>query len=81
MQPGASRQVSWHQDSSYWPLSPSKTVTVLLAIADAGARTWRLGWRATRGPDATGGLEGPAANQWAPARASTPLTLRAAVHW
>ena len=56
MQPGASRQVSWHQDSFYWPLSPSKTVTVGLAIADA--RTWRLGWRATRGPDATGGLEG-----------------------
>ena len=37
MQPGASRQVSWHQDSSNWPLSPSKTVTVGLAIADADA--------------------------------------------
>ena len=58
MQPGASRQVSWHQDSSYWTLSPSKTVTVWLAIADADARTRRLAWRATRGPDATGGLEG-----------------------
>ena len=34
-QPGDSRQVSWHQDASYWPLSPSKTVTVWLAIDDA----------------------------------------------
>ena len=50
--------MSWHQDSSYWPLSPSKTVTAWLAIVDAGARTWRLGWRATRRSDATGGLEG-----------------------
>ena len=29
--------MSWHQDASYWPLSPSKTVTVWLAIADADA--------------------------------------------
>ena len=27
--------ISWHQDASYWPLSPSKTVTVWLAIDDA----------------------------------------------
>ena len=27
--------VSWHQDASYWPLTPSKTVTVWLAIDDA----------------------------------------------
>lgn len=27
--------VSWHQDASFWPLSPSKTVTVWLAIDDA----------------------------------------------
>ena len=24
--------VSWHQDASYWPISPAKTVTVWLAI-------------------------------------------------
>ena len=29
--------VSWHQDASYWPLSPSKTVTVWLAVDDADA--------------------------------------------
>ncbi len=33
--PGEDKQVSWHQDASYWPLSPSKTVTVWLAIDDA----------------------------------------------
>ncbi len=33
--PGEQQQVSWHQDASYWPLSPSKTVTVWLAIDDA----------------------------------------------
>ncbi|MCE2415845.1 phytanoyl-CoA dioxygenase family protein [Candidatus Poribacteria bacterium] len=33
--PGDVKQVSWHQDASYWPLSPSKTVTVWLAIDDA----------------------------------------------
>ena len=27
--------VRWHQDSTYWPLSPTKTVTVWLAIDDA----------------------------------------------
>jgi non-haem Fe2+, alpha-ketoglutarate-dependent halogenase len=27
--------VAWHQDASYWPLSPSKTATVWLAIDDA----------------------------------------------
>jgi len=26
------KQVSWHQDAAYWPLSPSKTITVWLAI-------------------------------------------------
>jgi chlorinating enzyme len=30
-------QVHWHQDASYWPLSPSKAVTVWLAIDDADA--------------------------------------------
>jgi non-haem Fe2+, alpha-ketoglutarate-dependent halogenase len=29
------RVVVWHQDASYWPLTPSKTVTVWLAIDDA----------------------------------------------
>ncbi|MCE9592366.1 MAG: phytanoyl-CoA dioxygenase family protein [Planctomycetes bacterium] len=29
------KHVPWHQDASYWPLTPSKTVTVWLAIDDA----------------------------------------------
>jgi len=29
------KSVPWHQDASYWPLTPSKTVTVWLAIDDA----------------------------------------------
>ncbi len=33
--PHDGKTVSWHQDASYWPLSPSKTVTVWLAIDDA----------------------------------------------
>lgn len=33
--PGDAKQVSWHQDASYWPLTPSKTITVWLAIDDA----------------------------------------------
>ncbi|NKB69840.1 MAG: phytanoyl-CoA dioxygenase family protein [Candidatus Latescibacteria bacterium] len=33
-EPGDDRQVSWHQDASYWPLTPSKTMTVWLAIDD-----------------------------------------------
>ena len=33
--PGDTKTVSWHQDASYWPMSPSKTVTVWLAIDDA----------------------------------------------
>ena len=33
--PGDTKQVSWHQDASYWPITPSKTVTVWLAIDDA----------------------------------------------
>jgi hypothetical protein len=33
--PGDGKRVSWHQDSSYWPLTPSKVVTVWLAIDDA----------------------------------------------
>ena len=33
--PGDPKSVPWHQDASYWPLTPSKTVTVWLAIDDA----------------------------------------------
>ncbi len=32
--PGDPKGVAWHQDCSYWPLTPSKTVTVWLAIDD-----------------------------------------------
>lgn len=36
--PRDGKTVSWHQDASYWPLTPSKAVTVWLAIdaADCG---------------------------------------------
>ena len=33
--PKDGKRVAWHQDSSYWPLTPSKSVTVWLAIDDA----------------------------------------------
>ena len=33
--PHDGKSVAWHQDSSYWPLTPSKAVTVWLAIDDA----------------------------------------------
>jgi len=33
--PRDGKRVSWHQDASYWPLTPSKAVTVWLAIDDA----------------------------------------------
>ena len=33
--PGDGKRVDWHQDCSYWPLTPSKSVTVWLAIDDA----------------------------------------------
>ncbi len=33
--PHDGKVVNWHQDASYWPLTPSKTVTVWLAIDDA----------------------------------------------
>lgn len=32
--PHDGKSVAWHQDASYWPLTPSKTVTVWLAIDD-----------------------------------------------
>ena len=33
--PKDGKEVAWHQDASYWPLTPSKTVTVWLAIDNA----------------------------------------------
>jgi non-heme Fe2+,alpha-ketoglutarate-dependent halogenase len=33
--PGDGKRVAWHQDSSYWPLTPSKAVTAWLAIDNA----------------------------------------------
>jgi non-heme Fe2+,alpha-ketoglutarate-dependent halogenase len=33
--PRDGKQVAWHQDASYWPLSPSRNVTVWLAVDDA----------------------------------------------
>ncbi len=33
--PGDGKGVDWHQDCSYWPLTPSKALTVWLAIDDA----------------------------------------------
>ena len=33
--PGDGKRVTWHQDASYWPLTPSKAITVWLAIDDA----------------------------------------------
>ena len=35
--PHDGKTVAWHQDASYWPITPSKTVTVWLAIDDADA--------------------------------------------
>ncbi|MEM7132364.1 MAG: phytanoyl-CoA dioxygenase family protein [Chloroflexota bacterium] len=33
--PGDGKRVSWHQDASYWPLTPSKVISAWLAIDDA----------------------------------------------
>ena len=35
-EPGDPKAVPWHQDASYWPLTPARTVTVWLAIDDVG---------------------------------------------
>ena len=32
--PGDGKRVSWHQDASYWPITPSKVVSAWLAIDD-----------------------------------------------
>jgi hypothetical protein len=36
-QPRDPKHVPWHQDASYWPFTPARTVTVWLAIDDADA--------------------------------------------
>jgi ectoine hydroxylase-related dioxygenase (phytanoyl-CoA dioxygenase family) len=33
--PHDGKRVDWHQDCTYWPLRPTKTVTAWLAIDDA----------------------------------------------
>ena len=33
--PADGKQISWHQDASYWPLTPSRTVTAWLAVDDS----------------------------------------------
>ncbi len=33
-QPGDPKHVPWHQDASYWPFTPARTVTMWLAIDD-----------------------------------------------
>ena len=35
--PHDGKKVAWHQDASYWPLTPTKTCTVWLAIDDTDA--------------------------------------------
>lgn len=61
-QPHDPRKVAWHQDASYWPFTPARTVTVWLAIDDADRenaamkflpRTHNRGhlkWREATGP-------------------------------
>lgn len=61
-QPHDPRKVAWHQDASYWPFTPARTVTVWLAIDDADQenaamkflpRTHNRGhlkWREVTGP-------------------------------
>jgi hypothetical protein len=64
--PGDPKHVPWHQDASYWPFTPARTVTVWLAIDDADAEnaamqfvpgTHRLGhleWKNTDKPAVLG---------------------------
>lgn len=33
--PGDGKPVSWHQDASYWPFTPARTVTLWLAVDDS----------------------------------------------
>ncbi len=53
--PEGSRQVPWHQDASFWKLSPARTVTVWLAIDDADAENAAM--RFIPGTHARGALE------------------------
>jgi hypothetical protein len=67
--PHDDRTVPWHQDASYWPLTPSKTVTAWLAIDDADAENaamqviptshlkGHLAWEQTRQPRVVLGQE------------------------
>jgi len=41
-QPGDPRKVAWHQDASYWPFTPARTVTVWLAVDDVDAENSAL---------------------------------------
>ena len=45
--PGDGKIVAWHQDASFWPLSPSRTVTAWLAIDDADTENARMRFVAT----------------------------------
>lgn len=63
--PGDPKAVHWHQDASYWPLTPARTVTVWLAIDDADVEnacmhflsgTHRRGHLEYRTPDTPGVL-------------------------
>ncbi len=53
--PEGSRNVPWHQDASFWKLSPARTVTVWLAIDDADADNAAM--RFIPGTHARGALE------------------------
>ena len=53
--PGDERRVSFHQDASYWPLTPSKTVTVWLVLWITSCVTyWRLRRPFVRRPRTSG---------------------------
>ncbi len=40
--PHDGKSVAWHQDASYWPLTPSKAVTVWLAIDDTDSENGNM---------------------------------------
>ncbi len=42
--PGDARRVPWHQDASFWKLSPARTVTVWLAIDDVDEENSAMLW-------------------------------------
>ncbi len=41
---GSQKYVPWHQDASFWSLSPARTVTVWLAIDDADEENSAMQW-------------------------------------